>query len=158
MLYQWIEEVREFLNQEASERNVDALGKVNYLIPPPIPFCTHLLTESFVLDGDESESTSLDKDEDLSEASQHDPDELKERAMSVVCPPIHHGDPLTDRKSTFQAHAAEVNTTDEVSIYVYLLTTVLSLSLSLSLLFTILVITYYGSVSGQDCSCRIEDQ
>ena len=33
----------------------------------------------------------------------------------VVCPQILHGDPLTDRKSTFQAHGAEVKTPEEVS-------------------------------------------
>lgn len=30
------------------------------------------------------------------------------------CPTILHGEPLTDRKSTFQAHVAEVATVDEV--------------------------------------------
>jgi len=30
------------------------------------------------------------------------------------CPSILHGEPLTDRKSTFQAHVAEVATVDEV--------------------------------------------
>ena len=34
---------------------------------------------------------------------------------AAVCPVILHGDPLTDRKSTFQAHGAEVKTTEEVS-------------------------------------------
>ena len=34
---------------------------------------------------------------------------------TAVCPVILHGDPLTDRKSTFQAHGAEVKTTEEVS-------------------------------------------
>lgn len=33
-----------------------------------------------------------------------------------LCPVIHHGEPLTDRKSTFQAHVAEVTTVDQVSI------------------------------------------
>jgi len=33
-----------------------------------------------------------------------------------LCPIIHHGEPLTDRKSTFQAHAAEVTTVEQVSI------------------------------------------
>ena len=28
---------------------------------------------------------------------------------------VLHGEPLTDRKSTFQAHAAQVNTTEQVS-------------------------------------------
>ena len=34
----------------------------------------------------------------------------------AVCPAVVlHGDPLTDRKSTFQAHAAKVKTTEQVS-------------------------------------------
>ena len=34
----------------------------------------------------------------------------------AVCPAVVlHGEPLTDRKSTFQAHAAQVNTTEQVS-------------------------------------------
>ena len=32
-----------------------------------------------------------------------------------VCPLVLHGDPLTDRKSTFQAHVAQVHTTNQVS-------------------------------------------
>ena len=34
---------------------------------------------------------------------------------TAVCPLILHGDPLTDRKSTFQAHGAEVKKTEQVS-------------------------------------------
>jgi hypothetical protein len=33
----------------------------------------------------------------------------------AVCPVVLHRDPLTDRKSTFQAHAVQVNTTEQVS-------------------------------------------
>ena len=34
----------------------------------------------------------------------------------AVCPAVVlHGEPLTDRKSTFQAHAAQVKTTEQVS-------------------------------------------
>ena len=38
-----------------------------------------------------------------------------ESGAAAVCPVILHGDPLTDRKSTFQAHGAQVNTTEQVS-------------------------------------------
>ena len=34
---------------------------------------------------------------------------------TAVCPVILHGDPLTDRKSTFLAHGSKVKTTEEVS-------------------------------------------
>ena len=38
----------------------------------------------------------------------------EERQLQPVCPAILHGEPLTDRKSTFQAHVAMVTTTQEV--------------------------------------------
>ncbi len=34
--------------------------------------------------------------------------------MEVLCPTIIHGEPLTDRKSTFQAHVAAVTCVAEV--------------------------------------------
>lgn len=36
------------------------------------------------------------------------------------CPTIVHGEPLTDRKSTFQAHVAAVTTVKEVGSYSYI--------------------------------------
>ena len=36
-----------------------------------------------------------------------------------LCPVIHHGEPLTDRKSTFQAHIAEVTMIGQVSIVLH---------------------------------------
>ena len=38
----------------------------------------------------------------------------EERQLQPVCPAILHGEPLTDRKSTFQAHVAMVTTVQEV--------------------------------------------
>ena len=37
---------------------------------------------------------------------------------SMTVPTIVHGEPLTDRKSTFQAHVAQVTTTEEVSLWI----------------------------------------
>ena len=34
------------------------------------------------------------------------------------CPVIYHGEPVTDRKSTFQAHVAEVTSVDQVTLVV----------------------------------------
>lgn len=55
-----------------------------------------------------------DKNEDIRESSSpkipHPP------SRTEPCPVIHHGEPLTDRKSTFQAHAAEVTIVEQVSI------------------------------------------
>ena len=39
----------------------------------------------------------------------------RERERGECCPAIVHGEPLTDRKSTFQAHAAAVNSKTEVN-------------------------------------------
>lgn len=39
---------------------------------------------------------------------------LDQERPQPPCPAILHGEPLTDRKSTFQAHVAEVATVDEV--------------------------------------------
>ena len=35
-----------------------------------------------------------------------------------LCPVIYHGEPLTDRKSTFQAHVAEVTSVDQAALVV----------------------------------------
>lgn len=45
---------------------------------------------------------------------------------SLTVPAIIHGEPLTDRKSTFQAHAAQVTTTEEVSLWIVFLVIVIS--------------------------------
>ena len=41
-------------------------------------------------------------------------DDTREEECAVHCPDIMHGEPLTDRKSTFQAHVAEVTSKQEV--------------------------------------------
>ena len=54
-----------------------------------------------------------DKNEDTQESSPKIP---HPPSRTEPCPTIHHGEPLTDRKSTFQAHAAEVTTVEQVAI------------------------------------------
>ena len=54
-----------------------------------------------------------DKNEDVQESSPKIP---HPPSRTEPCPAIHHGEPLTDRKSTFQAHAAEVTTVEQVGI------------------------------------------
>ena len=46
--------------------------------------------------------------------------QVHNKRLKGVCPLILHGDPLTDRKSTFQAHVAEVLTTNEVSDVIHI--------------------------------------
>jgi hypothetical protein len=38
-----------------------------------------------------------------------------ESGGGAVCPVVLHGDPLSDRKSTFQAHTAQVKTIEQVN-------------------------------------------
>ena len=57
-----------------------------------------------------------DKNEDIQESL---PEVLHPPSIKEPCPIIHHGEPLTDRKSTFQAHAAEVTTVEQVSIVLH---------------------------------------
>lgn len=40
---------------------------------------------------------------------------LSPQLLAAGAPAIHHGNPLTDRKSTFQAHVAQVHSKEEVS-------------------------------------------
>ena len=54
-----------------------------------------------------------DKDDDVQESSPSIP---HPPSRTEPCPVIHHGEPFTDRKSTFQAHVAEVMTVDQASI------------------------------------------
>ena len=54
-----------------------------------------------------------DKDDDVQESLPSIPCPL---SRTEHCPIIHHGEPLTDRKSTFQAHVAEVTTVEQVSV------------------------------------------
>lgn len=42
---------------------------------------------------------------------------LSLQLLAAGAPAIHHGEPLTDRKSTFQAHVAQVHSKEEVSWY-----------------------------------------
>ena len=65
-------------------------------------------------------SSESDKEEHVSDTGLEDIDKAAVKAVhsdrkEIVCPLILHGNPLTDRKSTFQAHLAQVHTTEEVS-------------------------------------------
>ena len=84
---------------------------------------------------DESAATS-DSDQDSSAISDRTKDEVEpitklgadlpspdnEQVLyaHLHCPTILHGEPLTDRKSTFQAHAAAVTAVQEVSCMIQL--------------------------------------
>lgn len=80
-----------------------------------------MLLITFFPDSEESTDTFEECGRLVSEdtSSNMDPqktvDEPEINKSEPVCPLILHGDPLTDRKSTFQAHVAQVYTTDQVN-------------------------------------------
>ena len=59
-----------------------------------------------------SDSVGAEEEDDVQESSSIP----QPPCRTEPCPIIHHGEPLIDRKSTFQAHAAEVMTVEQVSI------------------------------------------
>ena len=60
------------------------------------------------------ETNKQDDDEEDGSTPLASPPPLKDRG--IQCPTILHGEPLTDRKSTFQAHVAAVMAVEEVCV------------------------------------------
>lgn len=90
-MFQWVEFIRDYLVDKA-----DTAAK------------TFTATEDAVgTDGGNS---------DVQEAPLSCPQPIQ---RTEPCPVIHHGEPLTDRKSTFQAHVAEATTVEQVSIVLH---------------------------------------
>ncbi|XP_065828540.1 protein IMPACT-A-like isoform X2 [Oscarella lobularis] len=93
VLFQWVEWIREFFEsrKEASSSTPSA-----------------------------TQSHSADSDEEIAETAASDYQNRFRvvEAASVVCPPISHGQPLVDRKSTFQAHLAPIHSTLQVQIVI----------------------------------------
>ncbi len=111
MVHRWVEWVREFVTQRAQRLREGRLAT------------------------ERTDSTSVDPDS-VAPSSDLQPSTSEEGVMAVAsggeisrrsdsyqggesrgvvkCPAIVHGEPLTDRKSTFQAHAAAVTSVAEV--------------------------------------------
>ena len=89
VMFQWVEFLREYLAEKVS---MDA--KTSAVVDDTVTIC---------------ENENCDKEQSPLNSPQ--PLHRTER-----CPVIHHGEPLNDRKSTFQAHVAEVTTVDQISI------------------------------------------
>lgn len=68
------------------------------------------------LASDDNGSTESSSAKCTSESSRSNPESSK-LCEDQQCPDIVHGEPLTDRKSTFQAHAATVYSKQEVRVY-----------------------------------------
>lgn len=69
-------------------------------------------------------SAVVDDTVNICENENHDKEQLPPNSpqplhRTEACPVIHHGEPLTDRKSTFQAHVAEVTTVNQISIVLH---------------------------------------
>ena len=89
VMFQWVEFLREYLAEKVS---MDA--KTSAVVDDTVTIC---------------ENENCDKEQ----SPLNCPQSLH---RTEHCPVIHHGEPLTDRKSTFQAHVAEVTTVDQISI------------------------------------------
>jgi len=87
-MFQWVEFLREYL-----------VGKVD--------------TDAKTLSSIDDTMVTEDENCDVEESSFSNPEPMHK---TEPCPVIHHGEPLTDRKSTFQAHVAEVTMVEQVSI------------------------------------------
>ncbi|XP_062344621.1 protein IMPACT isoform X1 [Cinclus cinclus] len=98
ILYLWVEKIREVLVEKAQSSDPE----------PDIKKTTEEVDEDdggdFLLDYQPIQEDQIKMLNYMTSESQED-EEL---------PPIHHGNPITDRRSTFQAHLAPVVTTRQV--------------------------------------------
>ncbi|KAM4792221.1 protein IMPACT isoform 2-T2 [Cyanocitta cristata] len=98
ILYLWVEKIREVLIQKAQSSDPE----------PDIKKTTEEVDED---DGDDFLLDYQPVQEDQSKMLNYMTSESQE---DEELPPIHHGNPITDRRSTFQAHLAPVVTTRQV--------------------------------------------
>ncbi|XP_071343031.1 protein IMPACT isoform X4 [Trachinotus anak] len=101
ILYLWVEKIREFLVEKSqSSETVDQSEKVN-------------MTAEEEVDGDD------DDDEDIPDfrtlkLNTENVHLFMDHANDEEVPPIKHGNPITDRRSTFQPHLAPVVTPRQI--------------------------------------------
>ncbi|NXU61257.1 IMPCT protein, partial [Horornis vulcanius] len=98
ILYLWVEKIREVLVEKAQSSDPE----------PDIKKTTEEVDED---DGDDFLLDYQPIQEDQIKMLKYMPAESQE---DEELPPIHHGKPITDRRSTFQAHLAPVVTTSQV--------------------------------------------
>lgn len=107
VIYQWVEALRTFINSKFhGQEPTDAEGSRSDVSLK----CESIKLSETIEDGDSEKYQSAN-------VSCNDEDSLKlvRRERSDLRPEIRHGEPFTDRKSTFQAHLAHVITLDQVS-------------------------------------------
>jgi len=99
LIFMWVEAVREFLQNKADQEHV-----------PEAPCGSG---------GPATQGEPDDVDDDFDPSALGDftyvPYQEAKIATNVACPEIHHGSPMTDRRSTFQPHLAQVHTKDQIS-------------------------------------------
>ncbi|CAG5116755.1 unnamed protein product [Candidula unifasciata] len=100
LVFLWVEAVREFLQEKSDEdMGSDSKGTTGRLVVP----------SQEAEDGEDGFDTSV-----LGDLSYITFDHTKHSSQTVPCPEIIHGDTVTDRKSTFQAHLAFVSDKNQV--------------------------------------------
>ncbi|CAH3155062.1 unnamed protein product [Porites lobata] len=114
VLYHWVEALRTFIDEKFtdSQNKVDEQSNVDQIIETDKD--ENIPTGEEVTDAQEDET--LFEESKKSDYSKSEVDTLKliKSAKLDEKPQIIHGEPFTDRKSTFQAHLAHVVTQDQV--------------------------------------------
>ncbi|KAM7429397.1 hypothetical protein ABFA07_019748 [Porites harrisoni] len=115
VLYHWVEALRTFIDEkftDSSQNKVDEQSNVDQIINTDKD--ENIPTGEEVADGQEDET--LFEESKKSDYSKSEVDTLKlikstklDEKLQII-----HGEPFTDRKSTFQAHLAHVVTQDQV--------------------------------------------
>ncbi|NXP74526.1 IMPCT protein, partial [Ramphastos sulfuratus] len=100
ILYLWVEKIREVLIEKAQSSEPVPYPPTNFVKSPRLDSASWKLRTEALFTAQhnvqaEINTTDRNRDEEL--------------------PPIHHGNPITDRRSTFQAHLAPVVTPRQVS-------------------------------------------
>ncbi|XP_013381455.1 protein IMPACT-like [Lingula anatina] len=118
IIYLWVEKIRDYLSSKKDDLE---------LVSSEADACSDDMNVNLKMQDVVDEATGdlhPEPDLDLSDLSEevkslevlpqtfHKPDLVEK----IQCPVIHHGDPVKDRKSTFQAHLAAVNSEEEVQL------------------------------------------
>lgn len=109
IIYQWVEALRTFIDNKFNDQEpIDAKGSRSDV---SLKYHGENIKLSETIEDGDSEK---DQTANLS-CNGEDALKLIRSERSDLCPEITHGEPFTDRKSTFQAHLAHVIILDQVS-------------------------------------------
>ena len=97
IIYMWVEKLREILAEQADELQSSS------------PKGENVSEESATVDdGSECENNE--------QYTRYSYEKYEKPPEGLKCPEIFHGEPVSDRRSTFQGHIAKVNDKKEVSV------------------------------------------